>query len=154
MPFNWDVYVWIPRRAPEVLQAFIDRYVDAEDPGEERLAAFTRTYIDAAPADTDAAALAELVFADSDGFTLYLNSPDHHGAMITITDDGGAVLGLTLDGPDHLPAVRQRAEQMIDQLRREFSSPAGIAGAELPPPRSRREWHGEPTPLRVGTLDP
>ncbi|WP_144056850.1 hypothetical protein [Micromonospora lupini] len=44
MSFCWDVYVWMPQRFPEVFQVFIDHYVNTDDPGDERLSAFTRTY--------------------------------------------------------------------------------------------------------------
>ena len=49
MSFCWDVYVWLPRRDPELLRAFIDRYVDPEAPGDDRLPAFRRTYITGTP---------------------------------------------------------------------------------------------------------
>ncbi|MEU8296268.1 hypothetical protein AB0C04_03135 [Micromonospora sp. NPDC048909] len=152
MSLCWDVYVWVAQPTPEVLQVFIDRYVDTDDPGDERLSAFTRTYVAGPPTEADAAALADLRWSGRDAFTLYLRSRQHPWAMITITDDGAAVLGLSLDGPDNSPAMRQQAEQMIDQLRREFSSPAGIAGVELPPPGSRQEWQTDQVQLRAGTL--
>ncbi|MEV4536690.1 hypothetical protein AB0J82_23180 [Asanoa sp. NPDC049518] len=60
--------------------------------------------------------------------------------------------GLSLDGPDKSPLVRQRAERLIDQLRDEFASPAGIAGVEMPPPGSRLEWRDDQVRLRVGIL--
>ncbi|GAA2185536.1 hypothetical protein GCM10009848_15530 [Micromonospora lupini] len=153
MSFCWDVYVWVPQRFPEVFQVFIDHYVNTDDPGDERLSAFTRTYITGTPTDADASALADLRWSGREALTLYLRSPEYAWAMITITDDGAAVLGLSLDDPDNSPSVRQEAEQLIDQLRREFSSPAGIAGVEMPPPGSRQEWQDDQVQLRDGTLD-
>ncbi|GAA4574024.1 hypothetical protein GCM10023176_40230 [Micromonospora coerulea] len=144
--------MWVPQRAPEVFQLFIDRYVNTDDPGDERLSAFTRTYLTGTPTDADASALADLLWSGRDAFTLYLRSGEYPWAMITITDDGAAVLGLSLDGPDNSPLVRQQAEQLIEQLRREFSSPAGIAGMEMPPPGSRQEWQDDQVQLRIGTL--
>ncbi|MCW3818367.1 hypothetical protein ONA91_28345 [Micromonospora sp. DR5-3] len=132
---------------------FIDRYVNTDGPGDQRLSAFTRTYITGTPTDADASTLADLRWSDRDAFTLYLRSSEYSWAMITITDDDAAVLGLSLADPDNSPLARQKAEQLIYQLRREFAAPAGIAGVEMPPPGSRKEWQEDQVQLRVGTLD-
>ncbi|MEU8610770.1 hypothetical protein AB0C29_22550 [Actinoplanes sp. NPDC048791] len=153
MSFCWDVYVWLPERTPELLQAFVDRYVDTEAPGDDRLPSFLRTYVTGKPTEADAAALAELRSPDgSSAFTLYLHGRNHPWAMITITEDEAAVLGLSIDDPDNSPARRQEAEKLIDHLRTEFSAPAGIAGVEMPPPRSRHQWRTDDTQLRAGTI--
>ncbi|MGI5170295.1 hypothetical protein ACQEU3_38670 [Spirillospora sp. CA-253888] len=153
MSFCWDVYVWIPRHTPELFQTFIDRYVDPDRPGDERLAAFVRTYITGTPSCDDAAALAELRSGDSGAaFTIYLRGRVHPFAMITITGGDAAVLGLSFDDPDDSPQMRHEAERLLRRLRQEFSSPAGIAGVEMPPPWTRQEWQDEPAPLRVGVI--
>lgn len=77
---------------------------------------------------------------------------EHPYAMITITEDGAAVLGLSLDGPNRSPAVMRRAEDVLEHLRREFSAPAGIAGTEMPPPLSRQQWEDEQAELRIGAI--
>jgi hypothetical protein len=59
---------------------------------------------------------------------------------VTITREGAAVLGLEIDDPDEDPDAARQAAALIDVLRREFDSPAGIAGVELQPPQSRAEW--------------
>ncbi|MBY8871653.1 hypothetical protein K7640_07320 [Micromonospora sp. PLK6-60] len=153
MALCWDIYVWIPQLSPEILRAFLDRYVDTDDPGEARLSAFLRSYVTGTATDADAAALADLRWSGRDAFTLYLRSPDYAWAMITCTDDGAAVLGLSIDDPHNSPSTRQEAQELIHRLRGEFSAPAGIAGVEMPPPGSREEWQGDQVQLRVGTLD-
>ncbi|GAA3915793.1 hypothetical protein [Actinoplanes auranticolor] len=153
MSFCWDVYVWLPRRDPELLRAFVDRYVDPEAPGDDRLPAFRRTYITGTPGGADAAALAELHPSDGTGaFTLYLHGRNHPWAMITMTEDDAAVLGLSIDDPGNSPAERREARELIERLRQEFAAPAGIAGVEMPPPGSRHQWRTDHTPIRVGTI--
>lgn len=155
MPPCLDVYVWVPERTPGAFQAFIDRYVDTENPGDERLRAFMRTYVAGAPDEGDDRALAELGRGDDTGsaFSLYVRAREFYGAIITVAHDGAAVLGLSLDDPDNSPLTRQTARHLLDRLRQEFSSPAGIAGAEVPPPQSRAEWEEEQVELRIGVLD-
>jgi hypothetical protein len=46
--------------APSLTTTSIDHYVVIDDPGDERLSAFVRTYLAATPDERDAAALAEL----------------------------------------------------------------------------------------------
>jgi hypothetical protein len=134
VPPCWDVYVWVPLRPPEVLRAFADRYVAADDVAGEELTALL---------DTGAGA---------DGHTLYLRGREHHFAMITLTDDGATVLGLSIDDPDESPLVREQAGDLMGRLREEFSSPAAIADVEMPPPRSRRHWQDEIPAMRTGTV--
>ncbi|MFM9588154.1 hypothetical protein ACKI1J_01450 [Streptomyces scabiei] len=156
MPPCLDVYVWVPRRTPDVFRTFIDRHVDTADLGDERLRAFVRTHVVGEPHEGDAEALAELRPGDDsgDGFALYVRARAFHGAVIAPTHDGAAVLGLSIDDPDGSPRTRDTARRLLDRLRREFSAPAGIAGVELPPPRTRAEWAQEPVELRVGRVPP
>ncbi|MDX3586231.1 MULTISPECIES: hypothetical protein [Streptomyces] len=154
MPPCLDVYVWVPQCTPSVFQAFIDRYVDAENPGDERLRAFMRTYVAGAPAEGDYRALAELGRGDGSGsaFSLYVRAREFYGAIITVAHDGAAVLGLSLDDPDNSPLTRETARHLLGRLCHEFSSPAGIAGVEVPPPQSRAEWEESWVELRTGVL--
>ncbi|WEH13593.1 hypothetical protein [Streptomyces sp. VNUA24] len=156
MPPCLDVYVWVPRCTPDVLRTFIDRHVDTADPGDERLRAFVRTHVVGEPHEGDAEALAELRPGDGsgDGFALYVRARALYGAVIAPTHDGAVVLGLSIDDPDGSPRTRETARRLLDGLRREFSAPAGIAGVELPPPRTRAEWEEEPVELRVGRVPP
>ncbi|MGW1671321.1 hypothetical protein [Streptomyces sp. NPDC002324] len=156
MPPCLDVYVWVPQGTPEVFRAFIDRYVDTENPGDERLGAFMRTHVVGAPDEGDGRALAELGRgADSVGaYSLYTRARGFYGAVITVTHDGAAVLGLSIDDPDDSPLTRETARRLLDQLRREFSAPAGIAGVEVPPPQSRAEWEEQRVELRIGGVAP
>ena len=141
MPPCLDVYIWVPEPTAESFERFIDHYVDPSDPGDERLAAFRRVYVLHSATDEDVHTLAELS-KDGEGFafSLYLNSPSHYGAIIAITEEGAAVFGLTLDDPNNAPETLQRGRLLLRQLRHEFSSPAGLAGVELPPPHTRAEW--------------
>ncbi|GGL27047.1 hypothetical protein [Planomonospora parontospora] len=149
-----DVYVWIPGRSSEIFRQFIDTYVDVDDPGDERFHTFTRVHVLGITSDTDAQALDDLRRADGDdAFTLYLRARDHYGAIITITRDGATVLGLSIEAPDDLPETLKLAEQLMKQLRQQFSAPAGCAGVELPPAGDRSEWYDEGLVLlRMGEL--
>jgi hypothetical protein len=108
------------------------------------------------PHEGDAEALAGLRPGDGpgNGFALYVRAYAFYGAVIAPTHDGAAVLGLSIDDPDGSPRTRDTARRLLDRLRREFSAPAGIAGVELPPPRTRTEWEEEPVELRVGRVPP
>jgi hypothetical protein len=155
MPPCVDLYVWVPVCEPQTLNGFIDRYVDVTEPGDDRLPAFVRAYITQDADQADWAAIAELSPSGepADGFSLYLNAVAHYGAIITITQEGAAVLGLSLDDPDASPEVMRVAEALLNQLRTEFAAPAGCAGTELPSARSLQEWEDDAlVQLRVGTL--
>jgi hypothetical protein len=149
-----DVYVWVPEQSPEVFERFIDSYVNVDEPGDERLHAFTRVHVLGIADDADDNALDELRSKDGeDAFTLYLRARDHYQAMITVTRDGATVLGLSVDATDDLLETLRQAEQLVEQLRHEFSAPAGRAGVELPPAGGRCEWHEEALVLfRTGEL--
>ncbi|MEV0195909.1 hypothetical protein [Nonomuraea sp. NPDC050691] len=84
MPPCLDAYVWLPDRAPEALGRFIDSYVNVDDPGDERLHAFTRTHVLGIANDTDDV----LSFA---------NDTDHVLSFANDTDD---VLGIANDTED------------------------------------------------------
>jgi hypothetical protein len=150
-----DVYVWLPYPDPGTLSHFIKRYVNRDDPGDERLAAFSRVYVENAGSDDDRAALADLRRGDAlgDGFSLYVKARSHYGAILTITREGAAVLGLSIDDPYGTPHVQLQARALIDDLRAEFASPAGCAGVELAPPHCRQEWEDDGlVQIRVGEL--
>lgn len=150
--YPWlDAYVWVADPQPPILDRFISTYVDVGDPGDKRLAAFRRVYLAGVASDADLCAIDELRSRSGGGFSLYLRGRDHRQAIITITDEGAAVLGLSVEAPDDLALTVRRAEELVDQLRAEFSSPAGLAGVELPPPQKRSEWDDDGTVLlRVG----
>ncbi|MGR6318773.1 hypothetical protein Q2K19_32150 [Micromonospora soli] len=155
MPPCLDVYVWVPGCEPDVFRAFVDRYVDVDDPGDERLHSFMRTYITGSPHSGDAEALQDLDrSADAgSGFSLYIRARNHYQAIITVTRDGASVLGLSLDDPDNSAQTLEQATDLLGRLRQEFSSPAGVAGVELPPAQSREEWNDDAlVQLRVGEL--
>ncbi|MFE9695178.1 hypothetical protein [Micromonospora sp. NPDC005806] len=103
-----------------------------------------RTFISGSPRSGDAEALADLARNGdaADGFSTF--ERNYREAIITVTRDGAAALGLGLDDPDNSPQTLEQAKALLDRLRQElFSSPAGIAGVELPPPQSREEWHDD-----------
>lgn len=60
-----DVYVWLPSCDAGALNHFIERYVDRQNPGDDRLTAFIRAYIEGAPSDDDRAGLADLGRGDA-----------------------------------------------------------------------------------------
>lgn len=155
MPPCIDVYVWLPAAEPEVLARFLGRFVDADDPGDERLSAFVRVYVEQTADEADRAALAELTLSGvlADGFSLYLNAVGYQRAIVAMTGDGAVVLGLSLDDPVASPEVLRAAEALLDRLRTEFAAPAGRAGTELPPAHSRQEWEDDAlVQFRVGAL--
>ncbi|MFI6452489.1 hypothetical protein ACIBF6_13105 [Streptosporangium amethystogenes] len=147
-----DVYVWVSERSPEVFGQFIAGYVNVDDPGDERFHAFERVYALGIANGADNKALDGLRL-EEDAFTLYLRARDHYQAIITVTRDGAAVLGLSVDAPDDLSETLRQAERLVEQLQRQFSAPAGLAGVELPPARDRAEWEDEDfVLLRTGEL--
>ncbi|MFD8530514.1 hypothetical protein ACFV0L_24155 [Streptosporangium canum] len=125
-----------------------------DDPGDERFHAFRRIHVLGIANDADDKALDELRSEDGDdAFTLYLRARDHYQAIIAVTRDGATVLGLSVDAPGDLPETLRQAEQLVEQLRQQFSAPAGLAGVELPPATDRSEWYEEGLVLlRTGEL--
>ncbi len=71
---------------------------------------------------------------------MYVRARAHYGAIVTLTEEGDLVLGLTLDDPLNDPEVAILAAELIADLKEEFQAVAGIAGVELPPPQSASEW--------------
>jgi hypothetical protein len=142
MPPCMDVYVWIPDGVPSALGRFIERYVDCGDPSDDRLGAFIRVYVEGTATDDDRVAVAELRRGDApdDGLSIYVHAYAYYQAIMTITCEGAAVLGLSIDDPDNAPEVEVQTTTLIERLRAEFESPAGRAGVELPPAHSREEW--------------
>jgi hypothetical protein len=125
-----------------VLERFIDRYVDTENPGEPRFEALVRTLIDGLPEAGDVDALAELRRDDAavEAFSIYLRAVDHYGAIITVTEEGDLVLGLELDDRFDEPELLDQAAALMAPLKQEFGAAGGLAGVELPPPQSASEW--------------
>jgi hypothetical protein len=142
----FDVYVWIRiDDGSEVLARFIDRYVDADQPREPRFPAFVRTFVAKRPAPGDLESLAELRRDESavEAFSIYLTAKAHEGAIITVTEEGDLVLGLSLDDPDNAPQTFVLASSLMSDLTAEFAAVGGVAGVELAPPQSRDEWRDE-----------
>lgn len=156
MPPAVDVYVWLAERRPEDLARFIEDYVDSASDALDghRLPAFRRVYLEGSGTDADHRLLAEMHTSDGGGaFSLYLRGRDYYHAMITITREGAAVLGLSIDDPYQAPETLVAARKLMDRLRVEFGSPAGLAGTELPPPQSRADWSEDyGVQIRVGSL--
>ena len=110
MPPCFDVYVWVRTNdMADVLSRFIDRYVNGEDPGNPRFEV-VRTCVSQDPAPGDDEALAELRRNDSavNGFSLYLRAKAHEAAIVTITEEGDLVLGLSLDDPENAAQTYQK----------------------------------------------
>ncbi|MFF5249980.1 hypothetical protein ACFY3V_37345 [Streptosporangium sp. NPDC000095] len=153
MPPCLDVYVWVSERSSEVFGQFIASYINVDAPGDDRFHAFERVHVLGVANGADNKALDELRLKEEDAFTLYLRARDHYQAIITVTRDGAAVLGLSVDASDDLSETLRQAEQLVAQLQRQFSAPAGLAGVELPPARDRAEWEEEDfVLLRAGEL--
>jgi hypothetical protein len=90
--------------------------------------------------------------ADS-AFLLYLRAIDFHGAIVTLTEEGDVVLGLSLDDPMNDPAVERRASEVLAGLLNGFGGNAGIGGVELHPPQSRAQWAEDGlVMIRVGSI--
>ena len=153
---TFDVYVWVnSSNNAATLSSFIARYVDVEDPGEPRFGAFVRTFVAMNPSAEDGEALAELGRDDkaSTAFSLYLAAQAHHGAIITLTEEGALVLGLSLDDPTDSTLVVEQAAVLMRSLRAEFHAQAGVGGVGLPPPQSKPEWSDESqVMLRIGAV--
>ena len=151
-----DIYVWVRTSdRPAVLSRFIDRYVDATQPGDPRFQAFRRTFVAQTPAAGDADALAELR-RDAEAvnaLSLYLHAKTHYEASITVTEEGDLVLGLGLDDPDNHPETQREASELLASMMDEFQASSGIGGVELPPPQSTTEWREDGlVMLRVGKI--
>jgi hypothetical protein len=152
VPPCFDVYIWVradDRRA--ALSRFVARHVDVSNPGDPRFEAFHRTYLEEAPSLADASALAGHDVGA--GFTLYLRANLFHGAIVTRTDEGDVVLGLSIDVPPGDPGMTSHAAALLHRLMEEFDGRAGIGGVELPPPRSVSEWIADDQVLlRAGSI--
>jgi len=149
----FDAYVWVEPADRDVsLSRFVDRYVDVERPGDPRFPAFVRTFISHNPAPGDAEALADLRRDDAAvrAFSLYLRAVGRAGAIITVTEEGALVLGLSIDSPSNGPGATWEASRLLTTLTTEFAATDGIAGAELAPPQSASEWRDAPAVLRTG----
>jgi hypothetical protein len=141
-----DVYVWVrTNERAAVLSRFVDRYVSVQDPGDPRFDAFVRTFISQDPVPGDNEALADLRRDDfaAAAFSLYLRAKAYEGAIITITEEGSLVLGLSIDDPEDSPETLQQAAALMASLRAEFGADGGVAGVELAPPQSASEWANE-----------
>jgi hypothetical protein len=112
-----------------VLSCFVDRYVDGEHPGDPRFGAFMRTFVSETPAPGDAVDLEDLRRDDSAifAFSLYLHTKACLGAIITITEEGDLILGLSLDDPEDSPETVQAAAVLMASLTAEFEADGGIA---------------------------
>lgn len=156
MPPNIDVYVWVDTDDPaRTIGRFIDRYVDVSDPGDTRLDAFVRRFVVHSPWPGDEAELAEMRRHDDarNALSLYVHSTYLDGAIITVTEEGGVVLGLTIDDAEEKPETTQLARDVMCTLMHEFHARGGIAGVEVVPPQSRAEWRDAPDLLlRVGKV--
>jgi hypothetical protein len=137
-----------------VLSRFINRDVNSAHPGDPRFDAIVRTFVSQAPLPGDEETLAEL---RRDGaavaaFSLYAQAQAHEGAIITITEEGDMVLGLSLDDPDDSLQTRQRAATLMAVMKAECIADAGVAGDEAPP-QSACEWaHDAVVLLRDGRV--
>jgi hypothetical protein len=156
VPPCFDVYVWVPATdRASVLARFIERYVDTDEPGDPRFDALMRTFVAQRPSPGDLDVLAELQRDDGAqaGFSLYLRASAHHEAIVTITEEGDLVLGVGIDDPLNAPEVVHEASALMASLRSEFGASAAIAGTELAPPQSAREWRDDAlVQLREGSL--
>ncbi|WP_193610215.1 hypothetical protein [Nocardioides lijunqiniae] len=156
MPPCFDVYTWVRTDdRPAILSRFVERYVDRANAGDPRFDAFLRTFVEETPSPGDAEALSDLRRdADAEaGFSLYLEAEHFHGAIVTLTQEGDIVLGLSLDDPLNDPAIEREASAVLTRLMDEFHGSAGIGGVELAPPQSLREWADEGlVRLRAGSI--
>lgn len=156
VPPCFDVYIWVePDERASTLSRFVADYVDSANPGEPRFDAFLRTYVTAAPMPGDSDALAELC-RDPDAvsaFSLYLRARDFYGAIVTLTEEGAVVLGLSIDDPLDEPDVEPRASDLIASMMEEFNGKAGVGGVELAPPQSAEEWADDGLiTMRMGSI--
>ena len=152
-----DVYVWVEAgRLRDAVAEFLRRYVDVHDPGDTRLEAFSRVWISGEGTAVDHEALGELRrdHQGSHAFSLYVQAQHHDGAIITVTEEGAAVLGLSIDDSDHSPEAIDQAADLFRRLCDEFAATAGVAGVELPPPQSRTEWVEAHAILRIKGVGP
>ena len=155
MPPCIDVYVWVDScDCATVIGRFIDRYVDTCDPGDPRYYAFVRQFVWKKSRPGDREELAEIRRDDArNALSLYVHSRSHYQAIITITEEGGVVLGLSIDDADDDPDALRVVGELLSTLMSEFDASAGLADVELPPPQSRREWRDAwGALLRVGNV--
>ena len=156
MPPCFDVYTWVRTDdRPAILSRFVERYVDRSDPGDPRFDVFLRTFVAETPSPGDAEALADLQRdANAEAaFSLYLRAERFHGAIVTLTEEGDIVLGLSLDDPLNDPDTERQASTVLARLMDEFDGSAGIGGMELAPPQSIREWADDGlVVMRIGSV--
>jgi hypothetical protein len=60
-------------------------------------------------------------------FSLYVRARYHHSAIVTVTEEGAVVLGLSVDDSDDSTATVDQAAELLIQLRDEFAVSAGVA---------------------------
>lgn len=155
MPPCIDVYVWIDAGdSPTKIGRFIDRYIDTSDPGDSRFDAFVRQFVVGVPWSGDQEALEELRRDPEarNAVSVYVRSTSLYGEIITITEEGDAVLGLSIDDADDEPDALECAGDLMFALMREFAASAGVVGVELPPHQSRAEWREAYVLLRAGQV--
>lgn len=156
MPPCFDAYVWIrPDDRAALLSRFIEGYVDRADPGDPRFDSFVRTFVAEKPSPGDTEALADLGRGEggAGAFSLYVKARGFYGAIITLTEEGAVVLGLSLDDPTSDPEVERQAAETLASMLAEFQATAGIAGVELAPPQSLSEWRDDGlVMLRAGSV--
>ena len=156
VPPCFDVYVWVKSAdRPGTLARFVDQYVDLAHPGDPRFEPFMRTFVTENPLPGDVEALADLR-RDPDAksaFSLYLGAVGFDGAIVTLTEEGDVVLGLSLDDPMNDPAVWRQGSEVLAGLLADFEASTGIGGVELHPPQSRAQWDEDGLVMeRVGTI--
>lgn len=156
MPPCFDVYALIVGGdRPGLLARFIDEHVDTANPGEPRFAAFVRTFVEERPAPGDLDALADLRRdeAATHAFSLYLRGTTQRAVIITLTEDGDLVLGISLDDSLGDADTTGRASSTMTALVAGYGAAGAVGGVELPPPQSRAEWlDDEGVLLRIASV--
>jgi hypothetical protein len=153
VPPELDIYCLTKLRNAEMIDRFIDLYVDrdlSEDRGDEELSIHRLD----APLDFDDGELAsewELAHTLSHSiqrgldyprrcFTLYLKSKQAEFTRVILhfTADDRIILGLCIDDEGAQPKNLERAKTLLTTLRTEFSGDRGLILVEQPPPDSEQ----------------
>lgn len=162
MPPCLDIYALCHRRDREIIEKFIERYVDRARSdirlGEEELMILRLDLVDEPPQTPDipdqyewepAKTLSYVIKRGLDyprrSFTIYLSSkqPNIYGVIMHFTNDDQIVFGLSIDDEEESDENSERAKKLLDRICSEFGCKLGLITCENPPPRNEKVFREE-----------
>lgn len=159
MPPCLDIYAFSHRRDREIIERFIDRYVDRSRseirPEEEEIVMLRLDVVDDSPQTPNpyegepAKTLSHVIERGLDyprrSFTFYLSSkqPAIYRVILHFTNDDKIVFGLSIDDEEESDENSERAKKLLNELCLEFGCKLGLITCENPPPRNELAFKKE-----------